>query len=153
MPTPICFNWHCKTAARLVRAVTSSCSISLRTASGLSAEVFDAVHGLLAGQRLNVSASASDFIGDGAELISSDPAGVGRIRQSQISSFDSTTFYGVVAGTYLTFNIVLDPARVHPTDVVQRNLVRVRLLSSGVASLGYSDVEIDIPPRGMTCSH
>jgi hypothetical protein len=109
-----------------------------------------AVQRLTAEVRLNVSARAVDD-GSGNAAIVRAVRPVSAMPMSQVERMDDTTFYNVVPGTHLNFQLDLDPSRIMPTDVEQQITIRIEFLSDGHATLGYRDVTIVIPARGQMC--
>lgn len=66
------------------------------------------------------------------------------VPSSQIERLDSTTFYGVIPGTRLTFSIDLQ-ASIPRGPVAQRFPARVQFLADGRPNLGFKDITIVIP--------
>lgn len=119
--------------------------------SGLSEQVVAAIGRLTAEVRLNVSARAVDDGSGGAALVRAVRP-VSASPMNQVDRVDATTFYNVVPGTQLNFELDLDPALARATNVEQRFVVRVEFLADGRPTLGYRDVTIVIPAIGMTCN-
>ncbi|MEI8257963.1 MAG: hypothetical protein WCJ30_19985, partial [Deltaproteobacteria bacterium] len=119
--------------------------------SGLSEQVVAAVQRLTAEVRMNVSARAVDD-GSGAFALVREVRPQSATPMNQVDRVDATTFYNVLPGTRLAFEILLDPALTVPMDTEQRFIVRIEFLADGRPTLGYQDVLIIVPARGMACT-
>lgn len=119
--------------------------------SGLSEQVVSAIQRLTAEVRLNtVSARAVDD-GSGGALLVRGVRPVSATPMSQIDHLDDTTFYNVVPGTRLDFELLLDQNLIVPGPTERRFVVRIEFLADGRPTLGTRDVVIVIPARGQMC--
>jgi hypothetical protein len=117
----------------------------------LSEQVVSAIERLTAEVRLNtVSAHAVDD-GSGGALLVRGVRPVAATPMSQIDRMDDTTFYNVVPGTRLDFELLLDQNLIVPGDTERRFVVHIEFLADGRPTLGTRDVEIVIPARGQQC--
>ncbi len=119
--------------------------------SGLSEQVVASVQRLTAEVRMNVSARVVDD-GSGASAMVREVRPIAAMPMNQVDRLDATTFYNVVPGTQLSFELLLDASLTTPIDVEQRFTVRIEFLADGRPTLGSQDVLIIVPARGSTCT-
>ncbi len=119
--------------------------------SGLSEQVVSAIQRLTAEVRLgSVSARAVDD-GSGGALLVRGVRPVSATPMGQIDRFDDTTFYNVLPGTQLQFELDLDPNLIVPGPRERTFTVHIEFLADGRPTLGTRDVVIVIPARGEMC--
>lgn len=127
--------------------------------SGLSSAVVDAVRDLVGGTPQDVTTTRedvpmdppSDPTFDATEFIKSitavegyGPGGAG----TGYTSHDATTFYGVIPGTQVEFNVDFWNDVYPPQDVAIVFQARIIVIGNGVARLDERRVFIVVPPDG-----
>jgi len=119
--------------------------------AGLGEQVVRSIERFESEVRFDASARAWDLAGTGpVGFVQGVRAGVAT-PATQVQRTDATTFYGVVPGTTLGFELVLDRSRLQPSAQEQRITVRVEFVADGRALLGHQDVVVVVPPRGQPC--
>ena len=67
---------------------------------------------------------------------------------AKVPMIANNVFVGVVPGTLVTFDLVIDRARVVRQARTRTGLVRVEFLDRGRPTLGATDVQLVIPGTG-----
>lgn len=88
---------------------------------------------------------ATEFIVSITPLMGYGAGGAG----TGFSSFDATTFYGVVPGTSVEFNVLFQNDIVPPPAVTQIYQCQIFVIGNGVARLDVRNVYIVVPPDGV----
>jgi predicted small lipoprotein YifL len=113
--------------------------------TGLSEQVVSAVTRLANEVRLDVSARAVDADGSGgaAFVLAVNPRQA--VPMSNVQRIESGVFVGVIPGTELRFDLVIDRARIVRRATAQRYVIRIEFLEAGRPTLGSRDVVIAVP--------
>lgn len=116
--------------------------------------IVQAVQRLALGLPLDVDAVVEDAPGDTVDAatlvvdirpVSADPPG-------GVDGIDGSRFVGVLAGTRVTFEVVVDPSPLLPVDSTRRVPARIIFRAFGRSRVGLEDVVLVIPgPDGEGC--
>jgi predicted small lipoprotein YifL len=113
--------------------------------TGLSEQVVSSVARLANEVRLDVSARAVDGDGSGGAALVLGVVPLSATPMSNVQRIENNVFVGVVPGTRLRFDLLIDRARIVRRAMAQRYLIRVEFLEGGRPTLGSRDVLLYVP--------
>jgi hypothetical protein len=117
--------------------------------TGLSEQVVSSVTQLINELRLDVSARAVDLDGSGVASLVQAVRPRSAEPMANVRLIANDTFLGVIPGTIVSFDLVLDRARVVRQARTRTGLIRVEFLDRGRPTLGSTDVQLVIPGTGQ----
>lgn len=117
--------------------------------TGLSEQVVSSVTQLINELRLDVSARAIDLDGSGVAGLVTAVRPRSAVPMSNVQMIAGDVFVGVVPGTMVSFDLIIDRARIVRRGQTQTGLIRVEFLDRGRPTLGASDVMLVIPGTGQ----
>ncbi|MGE0784579.1 MAG: vWA domain-containing protein [Sandaracinaceae bacterium] len=117
-------------------------------------EIVSAVQFVASEVPLDVDALADDLPGDGVDA--NDVLRGVRARSaepmSNVERLDGDTFFGVIPGTTLTFELLLDASMLPPSPTRRVYTARITFRASGRSLIGVREVDIVVPgDDGMGC--
>lgn len=113
--------------------------------TGLSEQVVSSVARLANEVRLDVSARAVDGDGSGGASFVLGVVALSATPMTNVQRIENNVFVGVIPGTQLRFDLVIDRARIVRRAMAQRYLIRVEFLEGGRPTLGSRDVLLYVP--------